>query len=354
MAEPSLAAVVRRRVRSAAHSLGATDPLPYVGGLIDRSFSLPQGDQKYAMNALTPGSAPFEPSYSEREPQVLRFTISPLGPEPSPVARRDEATRELRRLVGPSFGSDALRWFDRCSEEWRGLSSMAKLDYGAWFGSSFDGDGLQASKVYYELQRSQLDALPPKLATIVSRALDALPTLVPVFTSISCRRNHGHQRVTFFHRGALQLRQLEPLMAQLGLSRRLPGLMQVVALALGGRFELPERSVLIGLSEAPDGAELKLEVMLGMIPDLPPSFLNLLALGLSERPRELRGLQRWLEAFTPDESSWPGEFSVLSVQVSPTTAARVSLYLRPVEFELPDHSEQRVDVPPTSSFAPAY
>jgi hypothetical protein len=336
MREPQMSTLVRRRVRSAAQALGAADPLPFVGSLIDRSFHLPVGDEKYAVNTLTPGTAPFEPSFSEREPDVLRFTLSPLGPEPSPGARRDEATREMRRLVGPSFGKDALHWFDRRSEEWRGLSSMATLDYGAWFGTAFDEDGLQASKIYYELRRGQLDALPPALATLVRRATSAMPALMPVFTSISCRRDQGHQRVTFLHRGPLPLRRMEPLMTQLGLGHRLPGVMQLIALALGGRFELPPDSVLIGLGDAADGAELKLEVMLGMVPDLPPNFLDLLALGLAERPRELRGLHRWLAAFTPDQESWPGEFSVLSVQVTPSRPARVALYLRPVEFALPE------------------
>jgi len=74
--------------------------------------------------------------------------------------------------------------------------------------------------------------------------------------------------------------------------------------------------------------------MLGMVPDLPPQFLDLLALGLSERPRQLRAMARWLRAFTPEGQDWPGEFSVLSVRTSPQTPARVALYLRPVECEI--------------------
>jgi hypothetical protein len=74
--------------------------------------------------------------------------------------------------------------------------------------------------------------------------------------------------------------------------------------------------------------------MLGRIPDLPPAFLNLLSLGLAERPRELNALRRWIGAFTPEEAEVPGRFSVLSIRATPLTPARVSLYLRPVEFEL--------------------
>ena len=42
-----------------------------------------------------------------------------------------------------------------------------------------------------------------------------------------------------------------------------------------------------------------------------------------------------MAAFTPEDDVWPGRFSILSVRTSERTAPRVSLYLRPVEFEMP-------------------
>jgi hypothetical protein len=132
----------------------------------------------------------------------------------------------------------------------------------------------------------------------------------------------------------MRMMDLAPLLQRLGLHHQLPGLMQVVGVALGGRFELPERSVLLGLRETAEGPEIKLEVLLGMLPDLPPSFLDLLTLGLSERPREVRELGHWLRAFTPPHKEWPGEFSVMSIRATPRTSARVNLYLRPQEFEV--------------------
>jgi hypothetical protein len=329
-----LSQVVKRRVQEAANTLGAADPLPYVGDLLERSFPHPAGDPQYGANALTPGAAPFEPSFSEREPNLLRFTIEPLGPGPAPVARRDEATREMRRLIGPIFGPGALRWFDERSEDFRGLSSLSRLGYGAWFGTSYDRDGLTASKVYYELKPSQLTDLPLPLANLARIATESLSGLLPVFTTISCRRDAGAQRVTFLAMKPLRLAQLEPLMQRLGMAHQLPGLMQLLGIALGGRFELPPRTVLLGMGNSSEGPELKLEAMLGMLPDVPSQFLDLLALGLSERPRQLRALGRWLRAFTPTDSQWPGEFSVLSVRTTPKTSAQVSLYLRPAEFQL--------------------
>jgi hypothetical protein len=341
---PTPAAVpVKEVLTAAAQSLGVANPTEFVGGLIDRSFPLPLGDDKVARNALMPGYAPAQPRFHTGDGDVLRFVIEPLGPESSPLTRRHEATREMRRLVGPLFGRDALRYFDNRSEEWRGLSSISRLDYGAWFGTAYDNRGLKSASVVYELHPWQLNALPASLARLVTTATDALPALMPLFTSIAVTREAGDHGVTFLHRGPLRLSDLDPLMQRLGLAHQLPGVMQVVGLTLGGRFHLPEGAVLVGLAETPEGPELKLEILLGRLPDLPASFLDLLALGLAERPRELRALVRWLQAFTPEDEGSPGEISVLSVRTTPRTAARVALYLRPVEFEVGRRREREAE-----------
>lgn len=334
MNTPRMSDVVAQRLESAARHLHTASPLAYVGPLLERTFPLPAGDPRYARNALMPGAAPLEPSFSELEPGQLRFNLQPLGPQEAPVSRRDEATREMRRLVGPIFGDAALRWFDERSEEWRGMGAGSRLKFGAFFGSSYDGDGLTGSKVYYESTPGSAAALPGMLSSMVQLAMDALPGLFPVFTSITCRRDSGNQRSTFIHRGPLRLGDLQPLMQRLGMAHQLPGLMQVFGLALGGRFELPEQSVLLSLGQTNEGPELEIYVLLGLVPDVPPNFLGLLNLGLSERPRELLALGQWLEAFTPDEANRPGKFSVLSVRVTPRVSGKVSLYLRPIEFEI--------------------
>ena len=328
-------------LHAAADSLGVRDPAPYLEGLIRRSFANPDDDVRYAYNRLTPGAVPYEPSFCETEPTALRFTIEPLGPEASPVARRDEATREMRRLIAPLFGRDSLRWFDARSEAWRGFSGIGWMNFGAWFGSAFDEDGLYATKVYYELAPQQIEALAPSLARITREAMEIIPGLAPVFTSIGCKRDTGSQRVTFMHRGALNLSGLGPLMNHFGVGHQLPSLMRTVGVALGGRFELPQGAVLLGLRETQAGVELKLEVLLAALPDLPARFLDLLRLGLAERPRQLAALERWLVAFGVDEAHDGGNFSVLSVRVTPKSAARISLYVRPIEFELRDTIAQR-------------
>src|SRR5204863_3444075 len=142
------------------------------------------GAPEYAANTLTPGAVPCEPSFSEEEPGALRFTIEPIGAGSTAAARQREATNEMRRLIVPFFGRDALRWFDQRSEEWRGVWPRWQMHYGAWFGSSFDKDGLTAAKVYYELQPSQLAALAPTLRALVQAASESMPALIPIFTSI--------------------------------------------------------------------------------------------------------------------------------------------------------------------------
>lgn len=338
--KPPMANQVKQSIAQAATTLGVRNPLPLMNDLLERTFYLPEDDRAYARNALTPGAVPFEPSFSEQEPNVLRFTIEPLGPGVTPVTRRDEATREMRRLISPVFGPDALRWFDARSEEWRGMSGLGWMSYGAWFGSAFDEDGLYGAKVYYELMPSQIEALAPNLARITRLAMSIMPNLMPIFTSIGCKREAASQRVTFMHRGPLVLGNLANLMNEMGIGHQLPSLMRVVGLALGGRFELPAGSVLIGLRNTPEGIELKLEILLTALQDVPAGFLDLLRLGLAERPRQLAALERWLDAFQVEDAGQSGHFSVLSVRVTPKSQARISLYIRPIEFELRDEIEQ--------------
>ncbi|AKM01326.1 hypothetical protein ABD05_14660 [Burkholderia pyrrocinia] len=341
MSQRPMSHAIVERLRRAAGQLGTADPTPFVRPLMDRTFALPEGDRQYADNALTPGTAPFEPSFSELQPGVLRFTIEPLGPGASGQDRRDEATREMRRLVRPCFGPDALRWFDQRSEEWRTAGSGTMLNYGAFFGNSFDRDGLYTSKVYYEIGPHQMRALPLELLDAATTVQQMLPQAVPLFTTIGCQRERGQQRLTFLHRGALRLRELGPVLEQLRLGHQLPGIMQILGVALGGRFDLPERSVLLAIGHTDDGPEFEIYVLLGMVPDVPANFLDLLALGLTERPRELQALGRWLRAFTPEREDWPGHFSVLSIHAAAHSPPRVSLYLRPVEFEISDRMEAR-------------
>ena len=135
----------------------------------------------------------------------MRFNLQPLGPQEPPVSRRDEATREMRRLVGPIFGDAALHWFDQRSEEWRGMGGVHGFTTAPSSAARIDRDGLAGSKVYYEIN-ARPDRRAARDALVAGAVGDgSLPGLFPLFTSITCRRDTGTQRSTFVHRGPLRL-----------------------------------------------------------------------------------------------------------------------------------------------------
>lgn len=334
MASIRAAEMAKRRLSLASRRLGTVDPVPSLAAFLDRSFDLPLGDPRYGNNALTPGTMPLEHSWSEVQAQSLRFDLEPLGPQASPVARRQEASREMRRLVSQGFGKPALVWFDKQSEPFRGMNIHGNARFGAWFGAAFDRHGMGEAKVYYELGPNGLSDLPPNLQHAARVATSCLPGLVPIFTSIACGRHQGAQRLYFYHRGDLRLLDLEPLMNRLGVGSQLPSLLTAVGLVLGGRFTLPEGSVILGLRDTSRGLELKLDVLLPGVPDLPEQMPQLIDLLLEQRPQSRDAYRNWRQAMSPDDA-WgnPGRLSVVSVRVNPEQAGRLTLYFRPVGYD---------------------
>ena len=257
--------------------------------------------------------------------------MEPLGPGALPDSRTHEASREMRRLVGEGFGNSALRWFDERSENWR-RSSRGGTRFGAWFGLGVDPWGLQEAKVYYEFRPGDLDSLPPNLQQAARVAMQCLPRLVPIFTSIACKRQSGVQRLYFFHEGDLRLLDLEPMLNRLGIGHQLPNLLAAAGVILGGRFILPEGSVILGIRDTNKGMEVKLDVLLGGMPDPPPQMYDLINMVMAERPHSQSELRRWVQAMTPDELSGPGHISVVSFRVMREMPTRCSIYLRPAGY----------------------
>jgi len=336
MAYEPLSRRVKERLTSASQRLRTANPTTstYVGHLIEDSFSYPQGDLRYARNAFSPGAAPFGPVFGASHPRTLSFNMEPLGPDASGCDRRDAASREMRRLVSENFGREALHWFDSASEGQRGALRRADLNYGAFFGSSFDNDGLQSAVVTYENGGAGSNDVNPQLARLVMSAMSSLPGARPVFTTLVAGRDYGSQRITLLLTNGIRMSDLQPMMEEFGLGPKLAQILQIFGIALGGRFDLPPGSALVALGRGPEGVEMELQVMLDAIPDVPPNFLQLLTMNLRERPSELAALERFLEAFTPEDSPWPGRFSVLGVKIRPAGPPRVNLFLRPVELEI--------------------
>jgi hypothetical protein len=338
---PRATDLAKHRLSIAARRLGTQDPVPLIGSLLDRSFDLPLGDARYGNNAFAPGTLPLEHSFTETSAHSLRLALEPFGPSASADSRRQEVSREMRRLVSQTYGNAALRWFDRSSEPFRGAHRPGTSRFGAWFGAAFDETGMAESKVYYELAPGQLDDLPPNLKHAAQVAMAHLPGLVPIFSSIACGRNQGAQRVYFFHRGELRLLDLEPLMNALGIGHQLPSILSAVGLILGGRFVLPEGSVVLGLRDTTRGLELKLDVLLPAVPDPPREMHGLIQMYLAQRPEMQRALKQWMQAMTPDAYGSPGKMSVIGVKVNPRMPARLSIYFRPVGYERAPSEAQR-------------
>ncbi len=333
MHTPRAADVAKRRLSLAARRLGTPDPVPAISELLDLSFDLPVGDARYHDNALTPGQFPLEHSFSELAGESLRLDFEPCGPSASPQSRQLETGRQVRRLVQQAYGSQALHWFDQRSEPWRGAGTPGDARFGAWFGMGVDRDGLQEVKAYYELKRGELDGLPPNLQHAARIAQATLPSLEPVFTSVACGRQQGAQRLYFYNRGDLRLMDLEPLLHRLGIGGQLPSMLRSIGVVTGGRFILPEGSVILGLRDTRKGLEMKLDMLVAGVPDPPSQMYGLLNLLLTERPRSHSAMRRVMQALTPDEVDSPGSISVVSFRVRPDMPARVSVYLRPSGYE---------------------
>jgi hypothetical protein len=327
--------VAKRRFTLAARRLGTRDPTEILGSFLDRAFDMPLGDQRYGNNALLPGSLPIEHSFSEVSPNTLRLDFEPFGPKANPTTRRQECSREMRRLVSQHFGARALDWFDERSEPFRGGFVSGQSRFGAWFGAGFDENGMNEAKVYYELDSGQLGDLPPNLQHAANVAMACLPGLTPIFTSIACGRNHGGHRVYLFHRGELRLLDLEPLMNRLGVGQQLPSVLSALGLILGGRFVLPDGSVIVGLRDTSRGIEMKLDVLLPHVPDPPPEMQELIQMQLAQRPDSQRAYRQWMQAMTPDGYGGPGGMSVVSVRVRPNLNSRLTVYFRPVGYDQP-------------------
>lgn len=328
-----LSAPLKSRLMTAARALRTADPTRYVNGIIEDSFAYPVGDRRYAHNHMVPGATPFVPKFQSEQQRALSFALEPL-PGASAMDRRDSTTREMRRLVGDNFGRSALKWYDDASESERSLGRGSAMNYGAFFGSSFDADGLQTATVTYEGGTNTPNNVNPALARLVMSAMAAMPGMRPVFTTLVAGRDYGSQWVTFLLTNGFRLTEMQPMLDELGLGQRLAGILQVVGVALGGRFDIPPGAALVAFGRGPEGVSLELQVMLDAIPDVPPNFLQLLTMNLRERPRELSALERFLEAFTPENNIWPGRFSVLSIRIGPSGPPRIGLSLRPVEFEI--------------------
>ncbi len=294
--------------------------------IMDASMYLPLGDPAYDGHRL------LEPSYTENSADSLSFVMDAGEPGASPQDRIETTTGAMSQVVQNHFGNEALNWF-RGRSEAVADSPHYSANWGASFGTSLDRNGITEASAIYEWGPELMDSLSTPLFNATKLTMETLQGIRPSFSSIRCGRYSGTQQVTLAVESALPLANLQPLMQNLGLGHQHAGLMSACALILGARFTLPPNSSTITLRPLRNGLEFRLDVLLDAIPDTPSQILSLLRLQLGERPRSLRGLERWLSAFTPEGYPGPGQFSVFSIWVRPDTPARIALFLRPATLE---------------------
>ena len=222
MARQPLANQVAARLHQAAARLHTADPSETLNGMLKRTFVLPEGDPRYARNALTPGAAPIEPSLSAAQaPTSFASTSSRSGPKRQPSTA---ATKRRARCAG---WSARLRP-RRAALVRRAQRSLARFRIGRepqlrrlLRHQPRPRRPLQLEGLLREWA-GQLDSLPMSLVPVVSTALSLMPALRPLFTTIAAQRDFGTQRLTFAHPPALRLADLQPLLDALGLGARMP------------------------------------------------------------------------------------------------------------------------------------
>lgn len=319
----------RQLLERASHVLGTANPIQAgIGPLVEDALQLEPGHPAYRSQET------FAPRFSELAAKKLAFRLKPGGPLATAEYRIAEGTDAVRRLVRENMGAQAESWLLARSEEARG-SGYGASSWGASIGASFDDAGVNEALVAYEWGPSLMDSLPASLYRLARTAMELLPGLRPAFSTIHVGRTTGTQQLTFEMTNALPLASLEPLMRELGLAHQHGSLMSACAFVLGARFVLPPGATTITVRPSAAGVELRLDVDLDRLPDVPAPLAPLLQMQMAERPRSLREWQHWLSAFTQEGYESPGSFSLLSFVVRRDLPARIALHLRPAVIEEP-------------------
>lgn len=322
--------VAKTLLHNASHRLLTIDPTDQRGivDALDQSL-----DWSLDSAAGGAGSRDFEPSFAEPSANHLAFQVSPGGVLSSPDDRKEISTGVMKNLVGQYFGPSALRWLQSRIEPMQARHSRYGKGMGSMFSLGMDRSGLSEAAVSYEWGPDVADSLPAPVFELARTAMENLPGLTPFYSTIRCGRNSGGQQVSFEIDRALPLAVLEPLMRALGIGHRHGGLVSLTSFILGARFTLPPKTSVLTLLNSRNGVELRLDINLDALPDTPAQLLPLLRLPMTERPKNLQALDRWVTALTPEGYYGPGNVSVLSIRVRNDLPARVALYLRPIAFQ---------------------
>lgn len=329
-AQARAADAAKRLLRSASHRLMTADPTSdrVVNTALDRSLDWSLGD-----NRIRPlATRSFEPSFAETDARALSFQVKPLGVGVNGADQRDIANDTTRGLIYEHFGAEPLNWYDRRSEGVRQQYGVSAA-IGARYSMGLDANGLREVAASYEWGPSVLDLLPGPVMSLAQLALQTIPSLRPFATTIRTSRLSGGQQISFEIPAETKLDDFKPLMEALGMGSRHGGFVTLLAFVLGARFALPPGVATLTLLHTHQGPEMRLDVNIDALPDMPEQLLPLLRLPMTERPQNLAALDSWMTAMTPDGYYGPGSVTVLSVRVRPEMPARMALYLRPLAMD---------------------
>jgi hypothetical protein len=315
---------------AAAKHLETVDPNTVIGDVVASSVE----------GGADTGSG-MTPHFAENTPGSLSLFMQPGGRAATPLDRVEGSILAARRVVRDHM-PEASRWLEARIEPATARGYRASGSGGV-FGSSFDRFGVTESVVGFGIASGLEGNLVPALQRLARVVMSALPGLRASFTLVRCGRTSGTQQIAFDVEQPLALGDLKPLMTELGIGHQHGSLMSATAFLLGARFTLPPNTASITLRPVKGGVELRIDVMLEAVPDPPPQLLSLLRLLMTERPRSLSTLDRWLSAFTSEGFPHAGDFTVLSVWVRPEVPARVALFLRPAALG----DQQRTDAQPS-------
>jgi hypothetical protein len=327
--EPASHALIDH-LRHTARCLGAADPIDDLFEAIASGFERPLDDEAYGNNALQPGALPFEWSFSETMCASLRVDFEPSGPQASSIDRQADATRLVRNMIARRGGKKAdLSAFDRACEPWR--QSEPDLRFGAFLGASIGPCGLDEAKVYYEATQWNMEAMRPRVRDAARIARDSIPGLSPLLCSVTWTCDRVAERVYMVCRDDLRLLDLTECLQAADLGHRAPDLMITACALGGGTLVLPPGTTVFSLREAPDGLEVKLELVASPVPRRQAAIRQDIRTLLGQRPESLRACDRWLAAVRPRHG---GTISVSSIRIAPHMSSRLSVYLRLTADEL--------------------
>lgn len=337
----------KRLLHSASRRLMTPDPTRdrVISQSLDRSLDWSVGDP--GLRALATRS--FEPNFSETAGRSLAFQVQPTGRGVSPEDQREIANSAVRGLIHEHFGAEPLRWFDRRAEGAQARyarSASLAASLGARYALGLDRSGVSEVLASYEWGPDVLGLLPGPVMDLAQTAMQLVPGLRPFATTIRTSAHSGGQQISFEITRELALDGLKPLMEALGMGARHGGLVTLMAFVLGARFALPASVATLTLLHTQRGPELRLDVNIDALPDMPEQLLPLLRLPMTERPQNLAALDSWMTAMTPDGYFGPGSVTVLSVRVRPDLPARLALYLRPVTMEAAAAAPEMPEPPP--------